>query len=258
MRKLFGLVAVASLALAGQAHAAALAFTGSMTVQIATLPGITATGSGTATVNGAGAGGHLDSIDLAGGTFATAVSIPITDPAAAPIKGLKASAKNGAASFTTGAALGGQMAVIGTSNVCLFGNCTASIANVNVPFTTGGVNGVGLGGSPIAVTFLVGVTVTGGPWTTGTVTTMSASNVSVSLSGFIHGPASGGASSAAAASGVVQLVTPVQINTDIGPSAFLPAFGILQLHFVPEPGTLLLLASGVAGLGLLGRKRMSK
>jgi len=35
-----------------------------------------------------------------------------------------------------------------------------------------------------------------------------------------------------------------------------PAFGILSLHFVPEPGTLMLLGSGIAGLVAFGRSRV--
>jgi PEP-CTERM motif len=34
--------------------------------------------------------------------------------------------------------------------------------------------------------------------------------------------------------------------------------GTLTLNFVPEPGTLLLLGSGVAGLAILGRRRMGR
>ena len=53
-------------------------------------------------------------------------------------------------------------------------------------------------------------------------------------------------------------MTPTLISTNIGASAVIPSFATLTLTFVPEPGTLLLLASGVAGLAVLGRKRMSK
>jgi hypothetical protein len=35
-------------------------------------------------------------------------------------------------------------------------------------------------------------------------------------------------------------------------------FSTLTLHFIPEPGLLLLIGSGAVGLGLLGRSRMKK
>jgi hypothetical protein len=35
-------------------------------------------------------------------------------------------------------------------------------------------------------------------------------------------------------------------------------FSTLTLHFIPEPGLLLLIGSGVVGLGLLGRSRMNR
>ena len=138
------------------------------------------------------------------------------------------------------------MAVTGSSNVCLFSPCSAPPpANLVVPFTTGGVNGIGLGGSPITVSGLVTLTATGNGWTTGT-----ASIGSVSVSGTAFNGTS------------VTLVTPTLISTNIGASAVIPAFATMTLSFVPavipEPGTLLLLASGVAGLAMIGRKRMSK
>jgi hypothetical protein len=62
--------------------------------------------------------------------------------------------------------------------------------------------------------------------------------------GFAHGPASL-TSSTAQPSGVVQLVTVSKVYTSLtGAFPEVPLIGVLTLHFVPEPGTLLLLGSG--------------
>ena len=66
----------------------------------------------------------------------------------------------------------------------------------------------------------------------------------------------------AVAPGVVQLISPMQVSTNLAGAGTsnekIALFGFLTIHFVPEPGMLLLLGSGVAGLALLGRNRMRK
>lgn len=252
MRKLsFALLAsLLVLGLSGQARAAQLGFTGTLSLQITTLNPIAVTGSGVATVNGEGGLGHIQSLAFPGEVFATSgVVIPVTDPSASPIFGVQATVANGPANFVEGASLAGTMPVLGVSKVCLFLACNLGPpANVSVPLSV-----VGKGGTK-AVSFLVNVTVTGSPWTTGVATLMTLMGGSVSNNGFAHGPASG-TSSTAAPSGVVHLVTPVLVSTNIAASAIVPTFGFLTLHFVPEPGTLVLLGSGIAGLVLFGRSR---
>jgi hypothetical protein len=241
---LAGLVA---LGLGAQAQAAALPFSGSLALQVATLNPAAVTGAGIATVNSSEGGGHIDSLAFDANVFSVSgIVVPVTDPAAAPIKGVQATLMNAAAAFTGGGAgaLGGTMAINGVAKVCLFAACaTPPPANVSVPLSV-----VGVGGSK-SVSFFVNVTVTGNPWTTGVAAVGTAS-----VAGFAHGPASG-TSSTAAPSGVIRLVTPVLVSTNIGASAVVPTFGILTLHFVPEPGTLMLLGSGIAGLVALGRSR---
>jgi hypothetical protein len=246
------------LAVAGQTNAANLGFTGTLDTRIATLPSITVPGSGTATISGS----NLTSLSIPAGAFSLAsLSIPVTDPAVSPVVGIQAkNVKNGAGSFS----LGGKMAVQGVRIVCLFASgvgCSGGpTGNLTVPFTANGTRGVGLGGAPIIVPKNpsgVSITVNGNPWTAGSAA-INTGMGTVKIVGFIHGPASGGAATAGQVSGVVQLVTPIMISTTIGSSATLPSFGILNLHLVPEPTTLLLLVSGFAALAVVGRRRMSK
>ncbi len=60
----------------------------------------------------------------------------------------------------------------------------------------------------------------------------------------------------AAGLGQVTLVAPGGLMSTLG-GAF-PLFVSMTLNFVPEPGTLLLLGSGIAGLAIVGRKRMRR
>jgi len=246
MRKLFSLAAAMGLFLgvgaAQPAHAVPLTLSSaSVSLTISALPPITAAW------NGAG-GADVTATSITGltaGIFNFTGEVPVTDPAAFPIAGLFVTGfTNGVGNFTNVNVAGpvGAMALKGVANICLFAGCTAPPANVTVPFTTSLVNGVGLGGLPIAVAGLVNVTVNGNKWTTGT-----ASIGTSSVSGSPLSP-----------SGHIKLVSPVVISTNIGASAQLPMFAVMELQFIPEPGTLLLLASGVAGLAIVGRKRMSK
>jgi len=246
MRKLLGVLSVAVLLLGGvQARATVEQFSGVLGIQLATLPPVPIVGTGFATINGSGPGGHINTLQLSASPFNTAgFVLPVTDPAAAPIAGLVLTAHNGAGNFSLPG--GGVMPVIGVTKVCLFASCFASPpANLVVPLTP-----VGQGGAATVAT-LVNITAIGAPWTTGV-----AAVGTVGITGFRHGAASG-TSSTGLLSGQIRLVTPVFVSTNISASAVVPVFGVLDLHFIPEPGTLLLLGSGVAGLVMIGRSKRS-
>jgi len=124
-----------------------------------------------------------------------------------------------------------------------------------------GAKGVGVGGLVTAGgVAAIRISLEAAPWTVGTAQAIdqsAAGTHAVTLMGFAHGPASA-TSSTAQPGGVVQLVTPslVRTNLAVGGSRKIAVLGQLLVRFVPEPGLLVLLASAVAGLLLLGRDRI--
>ncbi|MDG2333096.1 MAG: PEP-CTERM sorting domain-containing protein [Myxococcota bacterium] len=59
-----------------------------------------------------------------------------------------------------------------------------------------------------------------------------------------------------AVGGAVTMISPLRVNTGILGQGIIPGVWRQTFKFVPEPGTVLLLVSGAAGLVALGRKRM--
>jgi hypothetical protein len=261
------LLASLSIVAPGSAGAATLEFTG--TLQLAPiydplqLPVLTIAGAGSAQVATDGSF-HLLSLLLPGGAFGPiTTSLPVTNSGDTTNSVVFTDVGNLAGSFagiSGGPAGGGTMGVSGIAKLCLSLGTPGCAANVPFPFapTVGGA-GFGIGGTRI-IPGAIGITLKHAPWTIGqpTITIHSpGSSISTPVlpGGFAHGPASL-TSSTARLSGALQLVTVSKVFTNLtGAFPELPVVGILTLHFVPEPGTLLLLGSGVAALGIIGRRR---
>jgi len=122
------------------------------------------------------------------------------------------------------------------------------------------------------------LSIQGAPWTIKTATASGVvppffddndmtSPVSATRRGFAHAAAST-TTSTAQIGGMLQMVTPMQVRWDAwyerpGDSwshqGFVyGGFGLLTIRFIPEPGAGLLLATGLAGLIAIGRRRMRK
>jgi hypothetical protein len=290
MRKLVMLSAVAMLAfgVVGTANAKPLNWQGTMILQLGELPPLGSTGGGVATVNNS-AGvipAHLQTLQLKAsrGGIAGTEMVPITDPtqsangiASVRVKatmqtGTFAPISGGAASTTV--LTKNVLPVNGLAKVCLLSTqCTNFLPLVLTQHTAMSVQkGVGIGGLLTigGGTNPIRISIEAAPWTikTGTsvdqiTTPMTPGGVkkfvNITAMGFAHDPSSA-TSNTAQPSGVVQLITPMQVVTNLtsGSNAKIALFGFLTVHFIPEPGMLLLLGSGVAGLVLLGRHRMKK
>jgi hypothetical protein len=268
MRAWYYFVAVGVLAAGavatGPAVASTLEWKGTLVIDLGPTPPIVATGTGVATVNGSSGLGHLSTLRLAGG-IATTNTIPVTDPAVTTLISLSVTADLGTGTFSGisgGPPLTGTptLPVQGVVKMCLFTpGCAGTLP---IPLTANGTAGVGIGGLITVNGYGAGVKVSveGAPWTVGTgsvtgIPTANGATSAATAQGFVHGPASG-TSETAAVSGVVRMVTPVKVNTTLpAPADVLGMLGILTIHFIPEPGMLLLLGSGIAGLVLLGRHR---
>jgi hypothetical protein len=253
-----GLLAITA---AGSARAATLDFTGTLSLRLGTLPALVISGAGGAQVSH-DASFHLLSFLLPSGTFGpVTTTLPVTNSASLPSIRLTL-AGNLSGSFggiSGGPPGGGAMGLSGLAKICV-AFAPDCFSHIPVPLTpTAGGAGFGLGGTRTATGF-VNLTLQDAPWTIGqpvmTIHTPDSEITTPTLpGGFAHGPSSL-TSSTAQPSGVVQLVSVTKVFTSlVGAFPELPVTGVLNIHFVPEPGTALLLGSVVAALAVLGRRR---
>ncbi len=254
---------------AGQASAKTLGWHGTLDIDVGALPEVTFKGSGVATVNNSGGGSHLNTLRLAGGITGSG-TIPVTDPdttGTIPSYQLAVTLGTGTLSGISGAPPLNPPATLpvpGVTRVCLFapGICNPSIS---VPLTlNSGATGLGVGGLlTMGGNGVVRISIQIAPWTLGSVTAINQTKdggfTTFTRTGFIHGAASNN-SSTATGSGVIQLISPQQITVEglSGNASALSLFAVMTLHFIPEPGLLLMIGSGVVAMGLIGRSRMKK
>jgi hypothetical protein len=284
--------------LVGQASASTIDLVGSITVGFGSVPPVTGTTSGWVSISTpVGSPEHIAGMWTTAGLFALSGGlVPITDPSVsanlkAAIINLTGSSGQFAENSSSQGGWGGVQGSTGITELCLLAD--PNVTDPGNPFcplplfipsqqhqATSVIAGAGLPGAgqivaSASVPFNISVSVKGDAWYQREIILASgAYNASrthtanepgygitaftVNAQGFIHGPASLTASSTGVASGVMQLITPLEIMVSLGGSTFVPGFSILKIHFVPEPGTLLLIGSGIAGVVLLGRKRMKK
>lgn len=271
MRKSFGLLisTLLILGLAGSASAKTLDWHGTLDIDLGALKDLRITGSGVATVNASSGGSHLNTMRIAGGITGSG-TIPVTDPSASgtlPSIIISGTIGTGTFSGISGAPPLNAPAVLGLkgyTRVCTFVPCSPSAPGFELNNTTNsGGTGIGIGGLLTLGDAGIYISIEAAPWTlafnTGVNQTLKGGFITLGKGGFVHGAASAN-SSTATPSGVIQLISPEQVTvTGLKTnSAKLTLFTTLTLHFIPEPGLLLLIGSGVVGLGVLGRSRMKK
>jgi hypothetical protein len=266
-RLLLGFLAL--FVLAAPVRAATLEWNGTLALDFSFVTPIAGTGTGVATVNGSSGLGHLNTLRFPGGLTAGG-TVPYTDPDAGyPF--LQTIIATATLASGTLAPIGGggpltasTLPVVGLMRLLIF---VHGAYPSTIPLTVGGTRGVGLGGVVTFNGFDIApfnfkASIQGAPWTvgvasvTGVQTANGAATTTVTAQGFAHGPMS--ASTTANPSGVVQLVTPTRVTfTNLGKLTGDHAlFTTMRLHFIPEPGQLLLLGCGAAALLVVGRGRM--
>jgi hypothetical protein len=292
-RKAF-LLSVLTLFVAGSASAKVMDTWTRISLQFTNLARATAsdTGIGVSTLTTTAAGDHLNTLSPGTGTqngipgLSLNTVLPVTDPivSAGGIvsvrltdvrQGLVAGPQNnlgvmgpisGAIASTTTPTGGlGTAPTQGMVRICLVVPGCAG----NLPLDVGAtINGVAVGGGvggilTIGQLGMIRISIVGAPYTVKTITAFNRTNNGAidtfTEKGFAHGPLSN-TSSTGQTSGVLQVVTTNHTTTQgvPGNADISGQFARILVHFIPEPGLLLLLGSGAVGMALLGRKRMRK
>ena len=288
MRKLLLLVTASILAFgfAGSASAAPINWEGTIILDLGDFPPGILTGGGVATITTTGS--HIDSLRMAAsrggieGDFTQLVTDPETiSNQIFAIQFVGVAEQTGTLTPISGgldpvqSGYNGRLPIGGLVKLCLLNTDCTVTADLELtqpdPTRPGGIKGVGIGGLLTIDIFngFANISVSANPWQMNTTTLIDQIElptpanmitfINVTLRGFAHGPSSA-SSTSGLPSGVIQLISPSQVLTNLltGTSDKVAAGQTFIIHFVPEPGLLLLIGSGVAGLALLGRSRMRK
>jgi len=254
------------LALCGAevSNAASMQWEGTISVSLSSSEDLSVEASGEAVVIDNGNGFTLQTLRPVGNSFGTD-TVLLTDPEVPAIAAVRLEAGVGfgtlapfdpLASLSQSQLTKNILPLYGTLKLCVLSSaCTSYIPIPLVSPSFGAA--VGVGGLVTIGLGAIRISVEAAPWTLRdaavTVETPSGSTFQFVTSGSAHGPYSF-TGSTALMGGQLSLVTPMLIMSnelDVDPMAF----ARLTLRFVPEPGLLLLLASGVVGLWILSRIR---
>jgi hypothetical protein len=275
-RRIAGLL-IGALALLLPASAGAALFDVEVTIgmQLGFEPLQMATVTGTATVNASAGGSHLVTLKLDPMDPVDVGTIVFTHPNVTPqVKSLRlmdVEVKGGRffdlsnAIANPGSLTQNTMPLGGVARVCLFSAGCGQF--LDIPLSENGTRGIGIGGTITAATISSSLQflLVNAPWQLATATLdqqtpTSGITIPVTHKGYARGPLSM-TSSTALTGGVLQLVSPTQLhNTGIlgGNHDTIALFTTLTVRFIPEPGLLLLLVSGGAGLLVMGQSRIRK
>jgi len=238
MRKLYGLLAGVALLgfIAAPATSAVLPVSGTASIAIATLPSPQLTGTGVGSSLGGGIASHPALV------LGTAALVTIS-PTFVGLAFITVPTGN---SLPAGVGAGAN-GIVGAANFFAAGMTPAGA----VP-----LGPIGGGGTTMFLVGPLGGTLLGATWqgAGGTATPVVFSTMAAALAIPITVTATAYDNRTLSGLGTVQFVAPA--TGSIGIFGSLPVFGTLTLSYTPEPGTLLLLGSGIAGLAVLGRKKL--